>query len=75
MNASSGGFEKLRQPLSAVNGATGSTAAGRVVAVILAVTWGTVGFGVIDLETAIPPEDPVVAGSSRAATGSISPRS
>ncbi|MGH3460946.1 MAG: hypothetical protein ACRDP9_05670 [Kribbellaceae bacterium] len=35
---------------------------GRVVAVVLAVLWGILGFGLIDLDTAIPPEDPDFRG-------------
>jgi hypothetical protein len=62
MNASTGGFEEGRRTFSPVNGATASTAPGRVLAVLLAVAWGIFGFGIIDLETAIPPENPEFRG-------------
>lgn len=61
MNARPDGVEEGR-PSSSPSAPTGGTALGRVVALALAVMWGIFGFGIIDLGSAIPPEDPVFRG-------------
>lgn len=58
-----GGFDAggpTRSP--ADEAVTSSTVPGQVAALLLALAWGTVGFGIIDLDTAIPPADPEFRG-------------